>query len=75
MKVYLSTTTLLLSFTSMMISSTIAASPNSAGTSAIIHVGVATQLDSISQKGTPANMRQQPSRQAAFWSFEHCYDI
>jgi hypothetical protein len=50
----------------MIISNTRAASPSSAGTRAIIQVGVATQFDYISQKGTPANERQQPSRQAAF---------
>jgi hypothetical protein len=37
--------------------------PSRAGTKIMIHVGVEIQLDSISQKGIFANIRQQPNGQ------------
>lgn len=40
--------------------------PSKEGTKAIIHVGLSRQLDSTSQKGTPANFLQQLFRQSDF---------
>lgn len=48
-----------------------AAIPNKTGTKITIHVGVATQFDSISQNETPAKRRQHPYLQFAFCSSEH----
>lgn len=69
MKVYWSITLLPLIRISVMITRITKANPSKEGTKAIIHVGLSRQLDSTSQKGTPANFLQQLFRQSDFsWS-------
>lgn len=73
-KVNRSTTCLPFNLTNTTIINANAAKPSKTGTNIIIHVGVPTQFDSISQKGTSANKRQHPSRHASFCAILH-YDI